>query len=185
MDRIEALLGNRRPEVVQRLGQQFGLSESQASSALGALLPALAAGFQRNASTPTGLDGLLGALRGGGHQRYLDDLEALGRDDTIQDGNGILGHVFGSKDVSRQVAQRAAAETGVGPDLLKRMLPVVAALVMGALSKRQSVDTADARLGPQAQPGGGLLDMLAPMLDRNRDGSVLDDVLGMIGRATR
>jgi len=98
---------------VQQLGQQFGLSESQASTALGALLPALAAGVQRNASSASGLEALMGALGGGQHQRYVDDVQALGRDDTVADGNGILGHIFGSKDVSREVARRASEQTGV------------------------------------------------------------------------
>jgi len=65
---IEDLLGAQGNTVVQQLGQQFGLSESQASSALGALLPALAAGFQRNASSPSGLEARIGALSEGDHQ---------------------------------------------------------------------------------------------------------------------
>ena len=42
--------------------------------------------------------------------------------------------MFGTKDVSRQVATQAAAHTGLDPDLLKQMLPMAAALVMGALA---------------------------------------------------
>ena len=87
---IEDLLGAQGNTVVQQLGQQFGLSESQASSALGALLPALAAGFQRNASSASGIEALIGALSGGGHQKYLDDVQVLGRPETVDDGNGIL-----------------------------------------------------------------------------------------------
>lgn len=186
MNMIEDLLGAQGNTVVQQLGQQFGLSESQASSALGALLPALAAGFQRNASSASGLEALIGALSGGGHQQYLDDVQMLGRPDTLQDGNGILGHIFGSKDVSREVARRASAQTGVGTDILKQMLPVAAALMMGALAKRQ-VGAAPGQAGmapPVGGPaaGGGLLDALAPMLDSNRDGSMVDDVIGMIGK---
>jgi len=30
--------------------------------------------------------------------------------------------------------------------------------------------------------GGGLLSMLTPLLDQNRDGSVVDDVMGMLGK---
>jgi len=43
---------------------------------------------------------------------------------TVQDGNGILGHIFGSKDVSREVAARASAQSGVGADVLKKLLPI-------------------------------------------------------------
>ena len=69
----------------------------------------------------------------------------------------ILGHPLGSKDVSRQVASRAAAQTGLSADVLKRMLPLAATLMMGIAS------------------------MLTPLLDGNRDGSIVDDVTSMIG----
>lgn len=190
MNMIESLLGSHSGTLVRHLGQQFGLDESQASSALGALLPSLAAGFQREASSPTGLESLLGALAGGQHQRYVEDAQVLGRPDTVADGNGILGHIFGSKDVSREVANRASAQSGISSDVLKRMLPVVAAMVMGALARRQSGATTSnagfslpgmGGMGGQ-QAGGGLLDVLSPMLDANRDGSMVDDVMGMIGK---
>jgi hypothetical protein len=125
---------------------------------------------------PSGLDGLLGALGGGQHQRYVDDAAALGHPDTIDDGNGILGHIFGSKDVSRQVATHAAAQTGVGADVLKSMLPVVAAMMMGTMSKKLSQ--------PSSANSGGdaLLGMLAPVLSSNSSGSMVDSVAGLVGR---
>ena len=166
-----------------QLGQQFGLNESQAASALSALVPALSAGFQKNMSSPQGLDGLLSALGGGQHQRYVDDAGALADGGTITDGNAILSHVFGSKDVSRQVASRAAAQTGIGEGVLKSMLPVVAAMMMGTMSKQVQRPA-----GAQAAASSGgqdLIGMLTPMLDSNRDGSMVDDVIGMLGRFTR
>lgn len=148
-------------------------------------MPALAGGFAKNAAAGGGLDGLLGALAGGRHAGYLDDLASLAQPSTTADGNGILGHVLGSKDVSRQVAMQAAASSGVGADILKKMLPVVAAMMMGAMAKRAGGHAAapgglpgglggglslPGGLGANVggAPGGGLLDMLAPMLDRDR-----------------
>jgi len=182
MNILEAILGAQGGGATQQLGRQFGLDEAQVSSALGALVPALAAGVQKNMSSSQGLDGLLSALGGGQHQRYVDDVGTLNRPDTIADGNGILGHVFGSKEVSRQVASRAAAQTGIGESVLKNMLPVVAAMMMGTLSKQVAqpkVQHAGAQSGGEA-----LLGMLTPMLDSNRDGSMVDDVIGMLGRFT-
>ena len=138
MDMLESILNAQGGGATRQLGKQFGLDDSQVSSALSALVPALAAGFQRNMSSPQGLEGLISALGGGQHQRYLDDGSALSRAETIADGNGILGHVFGSKDVSRQVASRAAAQTGIGEGVLKSMLPIVAAMMMGTMSKQVS-----------------------------------------------
>jgi hypothetical protein len=143
-------------------------------------MPALAAGLSRNAAQPGGLEGLIGALAGGAHERYLDDPSAMTGTGAVRDGNGILGHILGSKDVSRQVAARASAQTGIGADVLKQMLPLVATLAMGALAKQ----TAGARAG--ATPvDPGVLGMLTPLLDSNKDGSVADDVMGMLGKFLR
>lgn len=161
---------------VRQIGSQLGLSDAQTASALSALVPALSAGLQRNVQSPEGLSGLLGALSGGNHQTYIDNPAVLAQPAAVSEGNGILGHVFGSKDVSRQVAAQAGAQAGVSSDVMKRMLPLVATLVMGAMSRHA------AQGGGASLAGGGLLDMLGGALDQNRDGSVLDDIGGMLGR---
>jgi hypothetical protein len=174
MNILDSLLNSGDVGAVRQLGAQFGLPPEQTQSALAALVPALMAGFQNNVSREGGLESLASALAGGGHQQYVNDPATLGDPATAADGNGILGHIFGSKDVSRQVAQRASAQTGIDPGILKQMLPVIAALAMGAMS-RQSQSAA-------AGSSSGLPSMLAPMLDQNRDGSVADDLLGLAGR---
>ena len=174
MNLLDSLLNAGDGSAVRQLGTQFGLGPEQTQSALSALLPALMAGFQNNASRDGGLDQLAAALAGGSHQQYLDNPAMLGDPSAAADGNGILGHVLGSKDVSRDVAQRAAGQTGIDPGILKQMLPVVAALAMGAMSQQSRTAA-----GPS---GGDLASMLAPMLDQNRDGSVADDLLGIAGK---
>jgi hypothetical protein len=180
MNLLETILSSQNGGAVRQLAQNFGLEPDQAASAIANLVPALSSGLMRNASTGGGLESLLGALSGGQHQRYLDDTSALGQPETVTDGNGILSHILGSKDVSRQVAQAASQQSGIGADVLKKMLPVVASMVMGALSKQGSSLGA----APQQQAGGGsdLLGMLGSFLDSNQDGSVADDVLGIIGK---
>ena len=85
--------------------------------------------------------------------------------------------------MSREVAARASAQTGIGADVLKAMLPLVATMVMGALAKGAVGGAPQAGQAPAtAGAGGGLLDMLTPMLDSNRDGSVMDDLVGMMGK---
>ena len=181
MNILDAMLSAQGGGATSQLARQFGLSDDQVSSALSALVPALSAGLQKNMGSPQGLDGLLSALGTGQHGRYVDDGSALNQADTIADGNGILGHVFGSKDVSRQVASRAAAQTGIGEGVLKSMLPVVAAMMMGTMSKAvaQPEGFQQASVGTS---GNALVNMLTPMLDSNRDGSMIDDVIGILGR---
>jgi len=109
MNILDAMLSAQGGGAPSQLGRQFGLSDDQVSSALSALVPALSAGPQKNMGNPQGLEGLLSVLGGGQHQRYVDDVGTLGLADTTADGNGILGHIFGSKDVSRQVRRHRPA----------------------------------------------------------------------------
>jgi len=179
MDVLQTILNTQDGGAVRQLGSRFGLPPEKAQSALSALVPALAAGLQRNMTSEGGLDGLLSALTTGNHERYLEDPSTLSDPSTTQDGNGILSHVFGSKDVSRRVAQRASDQTGIGVGILKQMLPMVAAMVMGGLSR--NAGASDSGLSGSPARASGLMAMLTPMLDRNRDGSMLDDVIGMAG----
>lgn len=161
----------------QQVGQRFGLSNDQTASALQQLVPALMAGVQRNASQEGGLESLVGALTGGNHSQYLDNPDLLAHESTTSDGNAILSHILGSKDASRAVATQVADQTGIGADILKQMLPVVATMVMGGLSKTHSSAPVAAD-----NTGGGAAGLLSSLLDQNRDGSVVDDVAGMLGR---
>ena len=161
------------------MGGQLGLSDDQTAAALSALMPALAAGFQRNLQTTGGRASLTAALGTGGHDRYLDDPSILADPATVTDGNGILSHIFGDKEVSRQVASRAAQQTGIGEGVLKQMLPLAAALMMGTLARQTQQPSAAAALG---RSGPDVMSMLTPLLDQNRDGSMMDDVAGMLGR---
>lgn len=180
MNILEEIVNAQNGAAVRQLGSQFGLDEDQTSAALSALMPALAAGVQRNIQQEGGLGNLTSALSSGNHTQYLDNPTSLAHQSAVADGNSILGHLLGSKDVSREVATRAAAQTGLNAEVLKRMLPLAATLMMGAFST-QSAHASSLGSGPGAS-GGGIAAMLTPLLDQNRDGSVIDDVASMIGR---
>jgi len=181
MNIMNAILGAQDGQAVGALSQQFGLSQDQTVSALGALLPALAGGLQRNLSSQGGLNQLMSALTNGEHGRYLDDVGSLRSADTVSDGNAILGHILGSPDVSRAVANNASSATGIGPDVLKRMLPVIATLAMGALAKQAATQQLQPGQPGRAQMTGNI-GSLASFLDVNHDGSIADDVMGFVGK---
>lgn len=167
MNVLESIVSANDGALVRQVGSHLGLSDDHTTAALGALVPALAAGLHRNAGGPGGLNNLLAALADGGHTRYVDDPSTLNQPQTIADGDAILGHVLGSKDVSRQLAAHAAAQTGIGEGVLKRMLPMAAALVMGTLAKQSS--TPEGVSG--AATGGSLLNLLSATAGRE---SLLD-----------
>lgn len=157
---------------VAQIARQFGISEEQARQAIGALTPSVTRGLQHRTREDIGMNDLVDALGVGKHERYIDEPERLGHESARKEGNAILGHIFGSKEVSRNVAKHAAEKTGLGSTLMKKMLPVIASMVMASLSKK----VFGSGTKPQHKQSGGLLTSL---LDSDGDGSVIDDVLGM------
>jgi hypothetical protein len=176
MSLLDSILGAQGGAAVQQLGSQFGLGQQQTTSALSALVPALAAGLQRNAQSEGGLSSLVSALTGGSHQQYVDNPSTLANPATVDDGNAILGHVFGSKDVSRQVAAQASSATGIGQDILKKMLPMAAALVMGALARHASTSA-----GSAGASGGALGNALGGSLGGSLASAIGPSLMGMLG----
>lgn len=186
----------------QQLSQQLGLSEAQTGEAIQALLPALAAGLASNAQKPGGVEALLGALASGKHAQYLDQPQQLARPETIADGNAILGHLLGSKDMSRAVAGAAAKKTGLSDQVMKMALPVIASMVMAHLSKQTKggaqkgaagfgLDDLMGMLGGAAggqtsgSKQGGMLGGLMNMLDADKDGSAMDDIFNMVMKSRK
>lgn len=158
MDILQTLLNSAGGGALKQVGQQLGVDDSKVEGLLGKLLPALTGGIQRNAGAASGIESLQNALAKGNHQRYIDDPSALADQNTVDDGNKILGHLFGSKDVSRQVASQAAEETGLDLGMIKKFLPIVAAAAMGALSKQTSGGS------KLAGGGSGAMGMLTSLL---------------------
>ncbi|MCB1878029.1 MAG: DUF937 domain-containing protein [Chromatiales bacterium] len=183
MNLLDMILSQNNGQQVEQLARQFGIGTNQAQDALSKLVPALGQGVRNNISNQGGLDDLLGAIQRGNHGRYVDDPSALGDPRAVEEGNGILGHLLGSKDTSRQLAGAASQSTGLDSSLLKKMLPVIASMVMGSLSKQSS------NLGMQpsgrTSSGGGAFDLLTNFLDADKDGSILDDLAGMAGKFFR
>ncbi|TIS82102.1 MAG: DUF937 domain-containing protein, partial [Mesorhizobium sp.] len=121
---------------MQALAQQYGLSLQQTQAAVAALLPAFSQGLQRNTADPYGLGAFMTAMASGQHAKYFEDATRAFSPQGVDEGNGILGHLFGSKDLSRAVASQAAQASGVSQQVLQQMLPAIASMVMGGLFKQ-------------------------------------------------
>jgi hypothetical protein len=187
MNLLETILAAGGGSAITDLSRQFGTQPQATQSAVTQIVDVLSKGLARNTATPSGLEGLLGALAGGNHQRYVEDLSEAVSPTGVSDGNGILGHILGSKDVSRELAARVGANAGLDSSIIKKMLPVIATMLMGALSKRQSqgglgslLDAANtnAAFGNRQSPLNSILDM-------NQDGSIADDIINLAGKFLR
>ncbi len=182
---------------LKSMARELGVSEDEAASGAEALIPAILGGFRHQAQGQSaGLEGLGGLLSQLGGGSLLDNVLSPEPTDVGR-GNDVLGRIFGSKDVSRTVAQSAASQTGLAPALLKKMLPILAMMVAGYMAR--------GRESGGATSGGGLGDLLGGLmggqggaansgragggigglLDINGDGNALDDILRMAGKVMR
>jgi hypothetical protein len=157
--------------------------------------------FKKQAqSQPSGLEGLgglLGRLGGGGLPRRRACATADEREPRQRGARPNL-RLQGRQS---QVAQNASTNTGLSPELLKKMLSMVAMLVAGYMAKQKNAGAADTAADAQSRPTGGLGGLrggraagaqrtgaaggIASMLDMDGDGNPLDDLMRMAGRVVR
>lgn len=177
---LEMLLGQQNKSNLNDIMSQLGLDESQAKDAIGSLLPQITQGIQKQATQQN--SSILDQISNAQQQRYMDDDNArLYDDDAIAGGNDILGQIFGSKEVSREVAGQAAQQTGLDSSILKKLLPMVASMAMGAMGKQAGssglggnssaiIDLVGSMMGGGSQQSssgvGGLLGMVGKLLGR-------------------
>ena len=151
------------------LANQLGVPPEQARQGAEGLLPSIMAGFAKRAGGPGAPDAaaLHQQLTSLGGPSLADNV--TGPEPTeLGKGNEVLGQIFGNKDVSRQVAGQASQMTGLAPELLKKMLPVLAMLVAGHMARQASAQ------------GGGLGGVLGSMLGAAGGGGGLGGMLGSI-----
>ncbi len=185
-DLLNSSLGR---EMIQGVSRQTGQPEGATANVLSMALPLLMGAMKKNASTPQGAEGLMNALSSRHDGSILDDLGGLfagGIDPGIlNDGAGILGHVLGSR---QPAVEHALSQTsGMNASAIADILKIAAPIVMGILGKQrahsQISDPGDlgsllgSMLGGQPQ---GNRDLISSLIDADGDGSVLDDVAGMM-----
>jgi hypothetical protein len=157
-------------EAINNIAQRFGLSPEQAQAAVQALIPALSAGLTKAATNPGTLGSVISAVNDTTHQASFNDPNAAQSPAATQKSGDTLSQILGSNHVIQQIVQRASALTGIRPDILMQMLPVVASVVIGGLAtslKNQGL--------------GGMLGQLATAAEQGNLGSVLGGSGGTTG----
>jgi len=186
---LELLNSDMGRQIISGVSGQTGTSAKDTSSVMSMALPLLMGAMKKNVQTEQGAAGLMSALSGKHNGGILDNLSGLfegGVDDSVMnDGAGILGHVLGGNQSNVQNA--LSQQSGVDAGSVGQILKVAAPLLMGFLGKQtQQANVSDAN-GMNALLGGMLggqpkqnQSLIASLIDADGDGSVLDDVAGMV-----
>lgn len=157
---FDMLANAQQGDGMKALARQFGLSQQQAQAAVEALLPAFSQGLKQNTADPYSIGAFMTAMASGRHAKYFEDPENAFSPSGVSEGNGILGHLFGSKELSRAVADQAAQATGIGQEVLKQMLPVIASMIMGGLAKQSNSQLQAGGFGSGSNPLGEIIEQM-------------------------
>jgi len=187
---LEDLLGQQQGnQAVEQISQQVGANPTMTNTAIQMALPMILNSLANNTKEPQGAESLNNALQqhDGGILDNLGGFLGGSVDQTAnKDGLGILGHIFGGNQgaIAQQVAQKSGMDIGQVAQLLITLAPIV----MGFLGKKKQEQNLDANglqnmLGEQQQTmqnsGNPMMDMVSGMLDRDKDGSSMDDLASM------
>ncbi len=117
------------------LATAFGVNPEKAAPAIETMLEALSQRIERNSLSRGGLADVVELLNHDVTGRAINDGQGLAGAETSAAGNHVLKVLIGDKDKSRAIAQRASKASGLDEDILKRMLPAVASMLIGGLQK--------------------------------------------------
>jgi hypothetical protein len=188
---LEALLGLLQGQDIENLASQVGGNEGEVKNGVMAALPAMLAALGKNAGTEKGAEELNNALEKKHDGSILDNLSGYLSNPDLKDGAGILNHLFGNQ--TSNVANAVSQSSGLDTNGSMKMLQMLAPILMGILGQQKKQNNLDAKglgsltsmlasnFGSEAGTSG-IMETVTNLLDANKDGNVVDDIMGMVGK---
>ena len=188
---LEALLGLLQGQDLGQLAEQVGGNEGQVKNGVMAALPAMLTALSKNTGTEKGAQELNNALETKHDGSILNNLSGYLSNPDLKDGAGILNHLFGSQ--TSNVANAVSQSSGLDSNGSMKMLQMLAPVLMGMLGQQKKQNNLDAEgignltsmlasnFGSEAG-ASGIMEAVTNLLDANKDGNVMDDILGMVGK---
>ena len=188
---LEALLGLLQGQDLGQLAEQVGGNEGQVKNGVMAALPAMLTALSKNTGTEKGAQELNNALETKHDGSILNNLSGHLSNPDLKDGAGILNHLFGSQ--TSNVANAVSQSSGLDSNGSMKMLQMLAPVLMGMLGQQKKQNNLDAEgignltsmlasnFGSEAG-SSGIMEAVTNLLDANKDGNVMDDIMGMVGK---
>lgn len=152
------------------IAEKLGINEKEAKSAVKTVLPTIVAGLQANASDKDGAAALEKALESHtGKSTKVADVDE-------EDGKKIVNHVFGSKKDA--VVQAAAGKADVTSDIISKILPIVAPIVLAWLAQKFLGGGSEAKPAAKEESSGGIGDILGGLVGSKEGQDMLGGLLG-------
>lgn len=156
----------------QEIAGKLGADEGEVNNAIRTLVPVLVGGLHQNARESGTASQIESAANN--HASLLDGGVSVDQVDET-DGAKAVARIFGGNDTG-QVASALAGGGAGNSDLIQKLLPILAPIVLAYIGKKLS---GGAPAGSQSS-GGGLGDVLGGILGGGSGGGGGDNPLGSI-----
>jgi hypothetical protein len=190
MSLLELLQQQLGGQAVDNISQKLGADRGTTGNAIDAALPLLLAAVARNASNPAQAQSLDRAIGQDHDGSILNDVPGFLNQAQSGPGAGILRQVLGGRQESVQNGLSRA--TGLDTGKAAMLLTMLAPLVMGALGRAKQERNLDAgglstllagEHDNLKESAPGVMSTLSRFLDQDKDGSAVDDIKEMLGKA--
>lgn len=198
MDVMDLLKGQLSDGLLDQLSQQIGgANQQQTTTAASTILSTLMGAIAKNAASEKGASALSNALERDHDGSIFEDVTGFltgnkqASNSKMMNGAGILKHILGDRqsgaiDMISQTSGLNSSQTG-------GLMASLAPLVMGALGKAKkdqglNLDGLTSMLGgvlgaqKQQKAQNPAMGMVMNFLDKDGDGSIVDDAIGMLGK---
>ena len=165
--------------MLEQLAGQYGLNVGQVEEVVKMGIPKISKAINNNTSSREGMKSFIDAVNGHKNVDLDSMIRDIGKVDR-EDGDKILGHIFGN-DRSATEAELSQAQ-GISAGSVSGILSILAPILMGMMgnkmgSRSSGFNTGDI-FGSILGSRSGVGNILTSMLDKNNDGNVVDDILG-------
>lgn len=184
MDLLSSDVGK---QIIKGISQDTNQDENLTGEVLSMAMPMLMGAVKKNVSSPEGAVNILSALTSKHDGGIMDNLGTFfggGVDDADKnEGEGLLGTLLGSSQDN--VVNMIAGKKNIDVNTVLNILKVAAPIIMGYLGKQNSQKGDGSAKGLESvldsfTGDGKQQSMIESLLDGDNDGSVLDDVAGML-----
>lgn len=132
----DVMLEAQKGAFAQAMTKEFGLTFNEQAKAFEAMMPAFWQGMRRSAADPFGVAAFWQQVGAGQYSAYFDNPLSALSPSARAEGDGMLEKMFGSPEIAKAVALQVEATTGIAHDVVRRMMPVMANLMMGGVERQ-------------------------------------------------
>ena len=183
---LQGMLSKMGDQGVEKIAQSAGVDSNITKMILDQAGPLLASKMADNAKSDEGRASLDKALQD--HDGSIfDNIDDVTNPEVDTKGSGILSHILGDK--AGMLADVLAKKNNTDSSSTQKVLEMVAPLILGQLGSQKKDQGLDATgifdlLKTDKKESGNniMMDLAETFLDKDNDGSVVDDLIGMAGK---